>query len=299
MSILFLDTDNIYLAVRDLLTDAKRALIRRTQSGVFALPLLEEIERRLAVVTRKGKPYAAELAAADQRHDIGGIVLDLVCRVHELLGALPEYAEAAERAAKVRGTLSMERSIVTASYGQEAANALRNRGLLPDIEEVLRAMPVLPGVDGRAVAELFIGGGEDIGRLLSLRADALAEAQAARAEIGGANLLHEARDLLQRTRSMLDNEVSMRPDLPRDLVDRIFSVLDERIAVAVEANTRGRRPAGSPEGAAPPAEGIDGEGRDGTVSPSSDIDGGASEEGPSAAAASDGPRPLRPVSPPE
>lgn len=284
MSIVLLDTDNAYLAIRDLLSDDKRALLARTHSGPIAIPPLEDIARRLAASARRGKPYAAELAVADQRHDIAAVVLDHICQIHELLGALPEYGTFARYATRVRGTLSMERTIVTASYGQAAANAHRNRLRLPEIEDVLDQMPAIGGVTAYKVAEIFIRSGEEIGKLLSQRADVRADENATRAEITGPNLLHEARDLLLRTRSMIANEVSLRPDLPADLTDRIFSVLDERIAVAAAARARARPasgatdPATDPGAAAPTDEPVDGEGRDGSAPPPADLDGGASDE---------------------
>ncbi len=297
MSIIMLDTDNAYLVVTDLLTDEKRVLLGRTLSGPLAIPLLEAIAPRLAVVTRKGKPYAAELSDADRRHDVGAVVLDDICRIYEVLGSLPQFAELTESAQKVRATLSMSRSIITASYGQSAANALRNRQVIDEVDAVLRAMPIAPGVSARDVAELFISGGEDIGDLLRKRASALAAAQAARAETSGANLLAEARDLLLRIRTMLDSEVSMRDDLPADLVDRIFSMLDERIAVAVARNSRGG------------AAAVDGEGADGTEAAPLDLDAGGAPndaapqsgdagapDAPAAPAASEeDPPPVRPL----
>lgn len=267
-NIAYADTDIVYLAILDILTPEKRALVERTRSGPLALGPLEAMADRLAVVTHKGKPYAQELAAADQQHDIGAMVLDLVCRAHELLGALPRFAELARRGRKVRDNLSMGRTIITASYQQEAANAHRNRRLLPDIAAELSEMPITRGVTALDIAEMFIEGGEEIGRLLGRRADALALAQSARNEAGGVNLLHEARDLLMRLRSLLDNEVSLRDDLPDDLVPRVFSVLDERLAAA-EARAR----SGAASAVTPAAEG---EGRDGTAAEQPDLDGGAS-----------------------
>lgn len=279
MSIVFLDTDGMYLAILDLLSEDKRALLGRTQSGPIAIPPLEAMAERLAIVTRKGKPYADELAAADRLHDIGAMVLDLICQIHELLGALAEHADAAELAAKVRATLSLERAIIRASYGQTAANAHRNRRKLAALVDTLRRMPAIEGLTAHDVAEMYIGGGEQVGRYLNLRADALAEAETARAEAAGPSLLNEARDLVQRTRAMVTHEVSLRPDLSADLPRRIFATLDERIAVAAAAIAQRNRADASTAAAADAAdaEPLDGEGADRSQPPRDDIDDGASE----------------------
>ncbi len=261
MSMVLTTTDDIYLAVSDLLTEEKRRLLALTLNGPLAIPHLEAAAERLAVLTRKGTPFAAELALADKRHDIGAIVLDCICQIHALLGGLPEYAELAETASLLRDTLSMDRSIIRASYGEEVANALRNRPLLDEIAGELRAVPVARGVNAHDVAELFVGGGEELGVYLRKRADAVAEARAVRAESGSKNLLHEVRDLLRRVRATLEGEASMRDDLPAGFVDRVFSVLDARIAIAVARHSRSASSAA-----------VDGEGNDASAPAPLDLD---------------------------
>lgn len=266
MKTVLMTTDDAYLAIADLLTEEKRAMLARTAFGPLAIPHLEAIHERLAVLARRGTPYAAELAEADRRHDIGAVVLDHICHIHELLGSLPEHAELADVAQRLRGTLSMERGIIRASYGEEVANALRNRPLVESIDEELRAVPVARGVTARDVVELFVGGGEELGVYLRRRADALAETRAARSERGGKHLLNEARDLISRVRSALDAETSLRDDLPFGFVDRLFAVLDERLSVAAARQARGAS-----------AATVDGEGADGTVAEPLDLDGDAPE----------------------
>ncbi len=102
MSIMLLDTNAIYLALLDLLTDAKRALIAQTDTGPRAMPYIEEVVDRLALIVHDGRPLAAELAAADKRHDIGCAALDRTCRLYTLLGALPEFAAMGPMAEYVR-----------------------------------------------------------------------------------------------------------------------------------------------------------------------------------------------------
>lgn len=249
MSMMLLDTDNTWLAILDLLSPDKRALLARTDSGPRAIPRLETIAERLASVVHRGKPYTEQLAHADRIHDVGCAVLNHLCDAHEALGLLPQFGAHGERARRVRAALSMERALTRAGYAEAAANAVRNRRAIDRVRDDLRAMPAAAGVTAEEVAELFIAGGEEIREWLGRRADAMAHASAARAE-AGPNVLHEAREVLSRLRATLEGEVSWRDDLPSDLVGRIFSVLDERIAAAAATLRSGRAAGAGQDGSA-------------------------------------------------
>jgi len=259
MNISHLDANTIYLVLLDLISAPKRDLLVRTDCGPRARPHLEAITRRFSAIVQEGKPFAAELAAADRAHDVGSIVLDLICEAHSLLATMPQFAHLAAPAGKVRAALTMGRGHARTSYVNEAAEAARNRAALPAIIDTLRAMPIAPGVTAADVAELFIGGGEELRAYLIKRADVDAAVAAARSG-GVTSALVEARGLISRLRVTVESEVSWRDDLDDDLPRRIFSLLDDRLAAAA-ARTRRSAAAGD---AAPPAD-DEGAGLDGSA----------------------------------
>ncbi len=270
MNMTHLDANTIYLILLDLISETKRALIEQTDSGPRALPHLEAAALRFSVIVQGGKPFAAELAGADKVHDVGAVALELICDLHTLLATLPQYAHLGPPAAQVRSALTIGRRHARASYVNEAAEAARNRVALPDVADILREMPVTRGVSALDIAEMYVRGGEELRGFLMKRAEADAEAAAARAG-GVGSALQEARQLIIRLRAMIENEVSFRDDLDDDLPLRIFSLLDGRLAAAA-ARTRRNAGGAAGEGAVADDEGV---GQDASAAIESLIDGGA------------------------
>lgn len=171
-----------------------------------------------------GRAYATELSDVDARHDGLGTAIRLQC---EALLAHPDApADLRATAARVRDTFAPSALELRDSYGDEAARARDRRPLLAEREADLRALPV--PVAGTSLydwvaAQLETGG--RLGELLSARADAT---PAKRAE--AAILRPTTLSLLTRFRQAVADELAARPELPRDLDQRLFAFLDERTA---------------------------------------------------------------------
>lgn len=244
-----LTIEDHYFITRHLLSDDNRALLMRTATGPHAIPHLERLRETLAHLTDTRPPYADELADADRRHDAAGGALLHLCVLYRTLAALPGHEPLAELADRITGALVLDRALFAASYRDEANAAARNRVALPALAPLLEGIPVVPGLDARALAERFVEAGEEIGRLLQQRAETQAEAGRVRQE-EGQNVRHRAQRLIGPLREAITAELGWRDDLPADLTSRLFGVIDQRIA---DANRRARGKGKDPAGAEPGA----------------------------------------------
>lgn len=247
-----LTVEDHYFITRHLLSDDNRALLERTATGPHAIPHLERLRDTLTHLADTRPPYTDELAAADHRHDAAGGALLLLCELYRALALLPGHERLAETADRITGALVLERSLFGASYRDEANAAARNREALPALTPLLDGIPIVPGLDARALADRFVEAGEEIGHLLRRRAEAQAEAGRVRQE-EGQNVRHRAQRLISSLRESITTEMTWRDDLPADLASRLFGVIDQRIA---DANRRARGRSKDPtEPALAPVEG--------------------------------------------
>ncbi|MDC3956795.1 hypothetical protein [Polyangium jinanense] len=226
------------IGLRDLLTDRKPNLTLLVCSQVYLPQILIQYAAIEALAPAlAGRALADELAEADSLHDgFGGALWDYT----EALLHAPDVSEATRAAARrIREALLPRRSLLADSYAEEAAAAKKNRPKLADLEPDLQSLPLPDGKTLHDWATGFVGAGDTIGKLLSARASAEADAQ----NDGKNNQLRKSTiKLLHRFREAARDEIELHASLPRDLESRVFGLFDELSARRAKRKTGGEEP---------------------------------------------------------
>jgi hypothetical protein len=184
-----------------------------------------------------GRPLSEEIGSVDGVHDSSGRALFFIRKgVAELLDLDASIRTAVDEIVdKVVPTLSS----LTESYEDEAAHAGEKRKVLEENTDFLAAFPVGPKHTLKSILTTHVEAGEKLEKLLSKRADTVAEDTAGRT--AEAKILRsQTIGLLNRFRQAVADEVEHNLALPRDLEAKIFTYFDQ-----MEANRQARY--GKPE----------------------------------------------------
>ncbi len=226
------------IGLRDLLTERQANLALLICSQVY----LPQIQAQYATIEAlapalAGRAHAEDLGLADSLHDgFGGGLWDST----EALLHAPDVSEATRAAAKrIRDAFLPRRSLLADSYAEEAASAKKNRPKLAELEADLKSIPLPEGKTLYHWATGFVDAGDTLGRLLSARASAEADAQ----NDGKNNQIRKSTiKLLHRFREAARDEIELHASLPRDLEGRVFGLFDELSARRAKRKTGGEEP---------------------------------------------------------
>lgn len=238
-----LNIDDLIAVIADMLSSRLTAL-QATALGRGYEPLLRARleELRALPEAMRGLPLAALLGVADGRFDENGAALDELLGALERLSLLSDTARASAR--ELRSRFIPARAILGAKHADEAAHARKVRPAVAENEAALRAIPLPEDHTLFDVAEAFVSAGEEIGRLLSQRADRVADATRGDA----ARLRAKAIRTLGRLREDIDEVRDADPTVPRDIDARLFGFLDQRVATRRSPTPTGATPSGPTTG---------------------------------------------------
>ncbi|MDI1451612.1 hypothetical protein [Polyangium sp. 6x1] len=186
-----------------------------------------------------GKPLAEAIAEADDVHDGFGAA---IWHMTEAYGRWPK-APAHVRAAieRVRAAFIPELDDLRASYVEEAHAAFQHRKQIEALKADLQLIPIAEGQTLLDWAEGYAAAAEQIGALLSQRADADTDARRDAGRIRTATLA-----VLGRFRGALGDEVAANPALPRDLDAQVFALFDQLNQMRADALAGKKASAGEP-----------------------------------------------------
>jgi len=237
----FLSLAALKIAFADLFTKRHSALLLSSAGKTYLPVLLEKkalIDALPAALTG-GKPLVEEIADADVSHDGFGAAIWYLGQAYERWPDVPPEVLAAIK--RIQAAFITELDDLKASYTDEAHAAIRHRDDLQTLEADLKLIPIAGGLSLHDWAQGFIAGGDLVGTLLSLRADA---AKGARSDAG--KIRSSAVGVLGRFRGALSDELSVNTALPKDLEAQVFGYFDEldgMRAAALAARPRKAAPA--------------------------------------------------------
>ncbi|UQA54982.1 hypothetical protein [Polyangium aurulentum] len=237
---------DLKLALRELLGARNADLLLSGTGKVYAPQLahkLTEIEALPEALTG-GRPFAQELAEADDTHDGHG---EAIYYQIEALLRLP-FTEAEQKASlqRIRDAFVPRLGVLRDAYADEAAAAAKNRPALAALKDELMSVsvPVPQGATLYDWASAFVDAGDKMGKLLSDRSLAGSGAVGAQAlQLRSATI-----GLLSRFRSALADEITHDANLPRNLDARVFSYFDELQGMREQAAKAAKGGKGGEEG---------------------------------------------------
>jgi hypothetical protein len=207
-----LTVGRVYLVADDILNKRTVAL-RSFRYGVYAEQDITANRDKIAALPEavRGRPEAAALADEDADHDgYGGAVWHLVEAYRLAPDTTPDERDALDQVRAVFGTLDD----LTAKYDVEAKAAAEKRAKLKAVLPLLSRFPLTKNKTLADWAEAHIAAGENLGKLLSKRADAGDRALAGRLRSSGIGLLNRLREELTKARR---EDPSLAPTLDDDL----------------------------------------------------------------------------------
>ncbi len=225
------------IALADLF-DRRIAALRASNSGRSYEPLLRDKLARIEALPEPGpagKPLAEAMAETDDAHDGFGAAIWFLTEAYlRAPDVSPEVRNAIER---IRDTFIPELDLIRAPYADEVAAAIRHKEDLVTLESDLKTIPLANGNTLFDWCAGFVTKGEELGALLSQRADkssmSRVEASKLRAATVGA---------IGRLRASLADEIAFDLDLPRDLDTQIFAYFDELDYMNAMAAAARKRP---------------------------------------------------------
>ncbi|MDI1436814.1 hypothetical protein [Polyangium sorediatum] len=167
-----------------------------------------------------GKPLAEAIAEADDVHDGFGSAIWHLTEAYARWPKVPPHVRAAIE--RVRAAFIPELDDLRASYVEEAHAAFEHRKRIDALKADLQLIPLAEGRTLLEWAEGYVTAAEQIGALLSQRADAETGARRDAGRIRTATLA-----VLGRFRGALGDEIAVNPALPRDLDAQVFGLFDE------------------------------------------------------------------------
>jgi len=215
--------------------------LRASSAGRTYEPLLRDKLARidaLPEVVGGGKPLAEAMSETDEAHDGFGAAIWFLTEAYLRCPDMsPEVRATIER---IRGTFIPELDLIRAPYADEVAAAIRHKEDLVTLESDLKSIPIAEGLSLFDWCAGFVSKGEQLGALLSQRADTTGmtriEASKLRAATVGA---------LGRLRATLSDELSFDASLPADLDEQVFGYFDELNRMSAEEAAARKRPAPS------------------------------------------------------
>ncbi|MDC0745061.1 hypothetical protein [Polyangium mundeleinium] len=218
----YLSLAALKVAFADLFGERHAALVQSGAGKTYEPILLAKKQQidALPVALTGGKPLAEAIAEADDMHDgFGAAIWHLTEAYGRWPKAPPHVRTAIER---VRAAFIPQLDDLQATYVKEVHAAIENRKRLESLKADLQLIPV---ADGRTLldwVEGYVGAAEQIGALLSQRADADTGARRDAGRIRTATLA-----VLGRFRGALGDEIAVNPALPRDLDAQVFGFIDQ------------------------------------------------------------------------
>lgn len=183
-----------------------------------------------------GKPLAEAMSETDDAHDGFGSAIWFLTEAYL---RCPEVS-ADTRAAieRIRDTFIPELDIIRAPYADEVEAAMRHKDNIVALESDLKSIPIADGKSLYDWCAAFIAKGEQLGHLLSQRADLTAISRVEASKLRGATV-----GTIGRMRAALADEIAFDENLPRDLDAQLFSYFDELDEMAAQAAAARNRPA--------------------------------------------------------
>ena len=221
----YLTLGDVRLVLVDMLEN-KLDLLNSTMSFKIYEPALVDRRDRIVSVHKalEGKPLAEELKDTDRLHDSIGRAIHLICTGLAQLVTLD--GEKRRFAQSVLDTFAPSLGALQKSYEDEAAAAAKRRPELDAMAPELKSFPAAPDMTLYSLVSDHLDAGEKIDKLLSRRATATADDEAARSA-EAVSLRAETIGLLGRFRSALSDEAAIDAELSRDVVGKVFAYYDQ------------------------------------------------------------------------
>lgn len=233
------------IALADLF-DKRIDALRASNAGKTYEPILLDKKERIDALPEAltgGRPLAEAMTEIDDQHDGFGAALWYITEAYL---RCPDVSAATRKVIeRIRSVFIPELEVIRAPYADEAEAAARNKNDLAEYESDLKAIPLAEGKTLYDWCMGFVKKGEELGVLLSQRADLSAVSRVEAGKLRAATV-----GALGRFRAALADEASVNPNLPADLDAKLFSFFDELDKMAADALAARKRPA-TPE---PPAE---------------------------------------------
>jgi hypothetical protein len=210
--------DRLYLALLDLL-EKRGAALKSFPYGAFIFTELTELCTKLAALPEvaQGRPYAAELAALDKRHDGFGAACFYL--VEAYLSAPDTTPEQRKILLEIRAVLGSLEDLI-AGYDAEVKAAKDRKDKIQKLTDALASFPIAGNKTLLDWAQEFCSAGESLGDYLSKRADVKPRTEAG-------PLRNEVIGVLNQTRRELSRAQKKDPNLPADLDAQIFAYFDQ------------------------------------------------------------------------
>ncbi|MDI3284480.1 hypothetical protein [Polyangium sp. 15x6] len=186
-----------------------------------------------------GKPLAESIAEADDEHDGFGAAIWHVTEAYMRCPKVPAHVRAAVE--RVRAAFIPQLDDLRASYVEEAHAAFEHRKQIEELKADLQLIPIADGLTLLDWAEGYVGAAEQIGALLSQRADVDTGARRDAGRIRTATLA-----VLGRFRGALGDELAVNAALPRDLDAQVFGLFDQLDQMRADALAGKKASAGEP-----------------------------------------------------
>lgn len=220
--------------------------LRASNAGKAYEPLLrDKLAKILALpeVISGGKPLAEAMTETDEAHDGFGAAIWFLTEAYlRCPDITPEIRTNIE---KIRATFIPELDLIRAPYADEVAAAMRHKSDLVLLEAELRSIPIANGKTLFDWASGFISKGEELGALLSQRADVFSQTR-----VEGNKLRAATIGVLGRLRATLADEMAMNASLSVDLDAEVFGYFDELDHMKAHSSAVRKRPSS----AIPPEE---------------------------------------------
>lgn len=226
------------IALADLFDKRIDALLA-SNAGKTYEPVLRDKKDRIEALPEAltgGRPLAEAMTEIDDHHDGYGAALWYMTEAY--LRCPEVSAHTRKIIERIRSIFIPELEVIRAPYADEAEAAARNKNDLVEYESDLKAIPL---ADGKSLYDWcvgFVNKGEELGVLLSQRADLTAIGRVEASKLRAATV-----GTLGRLRAALADEMSVNPNLPTDLDAKIFGLFDELDKMAADASAARKRPA--------------------------------------------------------
>jgi len=226
------------VALADLFDKRLDALLS-SNAGKTYEPILRDKKARIDALPEAltgGRPLAEALSETDDLHDAFGAAIWSLTEAYFYWPDMP--ADVREAIERIRAAFIPDVDLLRAPYIEEVDAAAKHKADLVTFESDLKSIPIAGGLSLYDWCSGFVAKGEQLGALLSQRADMTG---AGRVEAG--KLRAAAIGALGRLRAALEDEMSVNDKLPADLDAKIFGYFDDLDRMGADAAAARRKPA--------------------------------------------------------